>query len=554
MLQRNIVGALSSAGYADWSDASPGAVTQNSIAGISYVNGNLILLASGGISYSANGSTWSSTTLSGTWNAVAKKGSDPYVVVGQGGAISTSTDLSSWTSRTSGTANSLRSIAANGTYYIAVGDAGVTLYSTAGTSWGDASGATTNQLKWVIWSGSLFVAVGASGTILTSTNGLSWTVRTSNTSAAINQVAWSGAEFVACRNGGFQRSTDGTAWSSVTVTGNWVSVKWDGAQFVALTSTAVVATSADGTSWTTQNAGITSQNISWLESAFGSVWAVGNNLLLESTTSFTSHSVESFSSALFAVAYSAGLDRVVAVGSGGAVLYSDDGAGSWNLAKSGTSSNVSQNDVVWGNSEYLLVGTSYSAKSSDGVSWTAAVTSSTDFYGVVWDGTQYVAVGTAFSATSAAGLVWSKTTQTGINFRRIAWSPDLSLYAAVASSTGARVLTSTNGASWTSRYTSQAMYTVCWGNGQFVAGGDGGTILTSSNGTTWTSRTFGSSATVYDIRYSNGIYIAVCDGGVIRESSDGITWGALTSGTSKSLRGVSFISGAAVAVGLRGQF
>lgn len=539
--------------YSQWTDVAPGTITTNNITGISYVNSNLILLESGGIAYSTDGNTWSQIAVSGFWLDVAKKGTDPYVIVGTLGRISTSSDLVSWTSRTSGTTNSLRSVTANGTYYVAVGDSGTTLYSTDGVSWSNSSGATTNQLKWVIWSGSIFVAVGASGTILTSTNGTSWTVQTSNTTVTINQVAWSGTEFVACRNGGFQRSTDGTTWTSVTATGNWVSVKWDGTQFIALTSTAVVATSADGTSWTTQNAGITSEGLSFIETAFGSQWIIGVNLLLESTTNFTSYSINSYITTLYSGTYSSGLDRIVIVGSGGSVLYSDDAAVTWNLAKANTSSNVTQRDVIFGNSEYLLVGSNtYSAKSSDGISWTASSTSSTDFYGVVWDGTQYVAVGTDFSAISATGLVWSKTTQTGISFQKIAWSPDLSLYAAVASSTGAQVLTSTNGTSWTSRYTSQAMYAICWGNGLFVAGGANGTVLTSSNGTTWTARTFGSGADINSIKYYNGVYIAVCDTGVIRKSSDGITWSALTSGTAQNLFGILFTNNAAVAVGSTG--
>ena len=82
----------------------------------------------------------------------------------------------------------------------------------------------------------------------------------------------------------------------------------------------------------------------------------------------------------------------------------------------------------------------------------------------------------------------------------ICWSPELSLFVAVAQPMGThRVMTSSNGTSWTTSTASTSVTNssswrnVCWSPelSIFVAVAESGDyrVMTSSNGTTWTAQT-----------------------------------------------------------------
>ena len=77
---------------------------------------------------------------------------------------------------------------------------GTILTSSNGITWTTRTSGTTNSLYGVTWSGTQFVVVGLSGTILTSPDGITWTTRTSGTTNALNGVIWSGTQFVVVGN------------------------------------------------------------------------------------------------------------------------------------------------------------------------------------------------------------------------------------------------------------------------------------------------------------------------------------------------------------------
>ncbi|SVE14780.1 uncharacterized protein METZ01_LOCUS467634 [marine metagenome] len=72
--------------------------------------------------------------------------------------------------------------------FVVVGASGTILTSSDGTSWNSKTSGTGNRLYNVTYGNSTFVAVGTSGTILTSSDGTSWTSRTSGTSNTLNGV------------------------------------------------------------------------------------------------------------------------------------------------------------------------------------------------------------------------------------------------------------------------------------------------------------------------------------------------------------------------------
>ena len=119
-----------------------------------------------------------------------------------------------WPSRASGTTHHLWGIAYGGGMWVAVGLSGTILTSTNGTSWTSRTSGTS-YLWGIAYGGGMWVVVGLSGRILTSTNGISWTTRTSGTSENLYGIAYDGGMWVAVgRDGTIMTSTNVTSWTS----------------------------------------------------------------------------------------------------------------------------------------------------------------------------------------------------------------------------------------------------------------------------------------------------------------------------------------------------
>lgn len=107
-------------------------------------------------------------------------GGSTWVVAGNGGALYTSTDLATWTSRTSQTGGSfIYSVAYGNSLFVLVADAGKISTSTDGITWTARTSGTANALNDVQWVPGLglWLAVGDNGTILTSSDAITWTSR-----------------------------------------------------------------------------------------------------------------------------------------------------------------------------------------------------------------------------------------------------------------------------------------------------------------------------------------------------------------------------------------
>ena len=74
--------------------------------------------------------------------------------------------------------------------FVAVGDNGTILTSSDGTTWTSRTSGTTEYLRGGAYGNSTLVVVGASGTILTSSDGTTWTSRTSGTSNLLGNVTY----------------------------------------------------------------------------------------------------------------------------------------------------------------------------------------------------------------------------------------------------------------------------------------------------------------------------------------------------------------------------
>ncbi|WP_217593543.1 S-layer homology domain-containing protein [Cohnella sp. GbtcB17] len=164
----------------------------------------------------------------------------------------------------------------------------------------------------------------------------------------------------------------------------------------------------------------------------------------------------------------------------------------------------------------------------------------------------FVAVGSKGTIlTSSDGANWTSRTSGTVNIlNKVIWGS--SLFVAVGA--GGLILTSADGVSWTSRASGLTtnIAGITYGNGLYVAVGNNGRIVTSSNGVNWASRTSGinTSYILYDVAYGNGTYTAVGSSGVVVTSSNGgVNWTSQTSGYAYSLTDVAYGDGRFVALG-----
>ncbi len=194
------------------------------------------------------------------------------VAVALSGAVVTSPDGLTWTTRVAGASygipnyGPLMSVAwaAPLGRFVAVGG-GYVSTSPDGVTWtpNTTGPFTADNLFGVVWSGSQFVAVGyAYGTytpaIVTSPDGLSWTAWPVSGAGILRGVAWNGAFFVAVGDGTLV-SADGAHWATVADTSTrWNAITWTGSRFVAVGdvagATGKIRTSPDGLTWTDQAA------------------------------------------------------------------------------------------------------------------------------------------------------------------------------------------------------------------------------------------------------------------------------------------------------------
>ena len=98
-----------------------------------------------------------------------------YVSVGELGSIFTSSNLSNWTRRTSGTTLKLVGITYGKGQFVITGDKGTILTSTNGINWTKQESGTDAYLIRSRYANGMYIACGYNGTILQSIYGVSWT-------------------------------------------------------------------------------------------------------------------------------------------------------------------------------------------------------------------------------------------------------------------------------------------------------------------------------------------------------------------------------------------
>lgn len=185
----------------------------------------------GAFATSPDGTTWTKRGIgSQDVNGLAyDTASQTMVAVAENGHIYTSvgdpTDLGSWSSTTVGSA-AWQDVAWSGAVFVAVGNSGAVATSPDGITWTTRTWVAGTDVLAVCWSATLstFVAVGKGGRVTTSPGGVTWTSQTSGTTEDLYAVDAGGGEVV-CAGGTFattgvvRASSNATAWASAGAVG-----------------------------------------------------------------------------------------------------------------------------------------------------------------------------------------------------------------------------------------------------------------------------------------------------------------------------------------------
>lgn len=256
------------------------------------------------------------------------------------------------------------------------------------------------------------------------------------------------------------------------------------------------------------------------------------------------------------------------VAAGNAILTSLDGV-TW--TRQATPANLNINRVIWADNQFVAVGSDSAGDtvltSPDGTNWTPQATAAARLDGVAWNGSQFIAVGASF-LTSPDATTWTpQTPDTQADLNDITW--DGGQFVAVGStfdtqtftSTG-MVLTSPDGIAWTPLFsgTGYSFADAIQVGGHFVAVGsyrplawifplinNSGTILSSADGAAWTSYMTGSH--MNGVAWDGRQYVTVGTSGAVFASPDGTAWTAHSLASTKHLSGVAWNGNQFVAVG-----
>lgn len=402
----------------------------------------------------------------------------------------------------------INSITYGGGIYVAATQAGAQsalLYSTDGKTWKSISGfaSISALMTRVVYGNGVFVAVATNGSIFTSTDGFSWTSRTSGTTGVIFDVIYAGGTFVA-----YGQSTGGTG--------------------------TYVATSSDGTSWTTQT--VTGASYPVLGMAYGN-------------------------------------STFVAAGQYGQISKSSD-AVTWTTPVAGNTAlanNTSQVTAVWTGNKFVVAGGNlgkYSTSTDNGATWTAytdpelmpiaAVNPTTDGGFMLSGNTAVVHVANNGTRSVIGASTWNYTITLTLNKDIPVSYNGSNTYVCVGNNT---IMSSSDGVSWTPRNVPQVygLNQSYYAGGRFYAGGSAAGIITSTDGITWTRCTTAGHpaevATMYDLTYgTNGTlsYWIACMSTGVYYSTDGTTFTAvgttITTGYSVTYADGYFVIAASLAI------
>lgn len=463
---------------------------------------------------SDGGFTWASGTSdisSGiTLNKIVYVASvSKFISIGTGGTIIDSPDGATWTTKTSGTANTLVDIVFNNSTstVIACGYSGTIVSTVDGNVWAVRTSGTANHLSAITRvtpSSYTYISVGSSGTIITSPDGITWTLRTSGTTNNIYDVIRTSTPgyCLALHAYGIVQSNDGSTWYKNdnffdTTTGNNFSR-------IIINSFSTKLFIIGGEHH------IYKKNISEYYTKLDCVTTQNNSI--------------------YGIVHDG--NDFVGVGSAGQISIIDS---NYDIKNADSGVKQKLNSIVYNNGKYVAVGACGTILLSyDKIIWNKIelplnipnIYASLNLNKIRVFNNMYIAVGdNGLMITSFDGLTWKKiSTGTTADLYDIAFRSSTALYVIVGS--GGIIRTSPNLVTWTTRAsgTTNTIRSVYYNGTIFVYGADNGPIVRSSaDAVTWTLRTSNAIGDVNDIIWNGSLFYLISEFSVVT-SSNGTAW------------------------------
>ena len=400
----------------NWTPATAG--TTEDLGGVVFAfdRFHAVTLTSGRIYSSADGVTWTSLNTPSAGLRRIAFGTGRLVAAGNSGELQTSTNGTTWTAGTAGTAESLLGVNYVNGQFIAVGTNGVIRSSLDGLTWtGRNSSGNRSNLQNVVFGQGLYLIPGQSGTtgrtLLSSNDGLIWRetiIGAGAVGTSLRAAAAGPNELVAVGTSGtILHSSNGQRWNSRTsgTSSQLNDVTFGAGLFIAVGNSGVVLASADALTWSPQaapanlalNGIIFEKNLWIITGASGRIFTSSNGTLWTQRTTNTTNALNksAFGNGIF-----------VAVGSAGTILNSTDGI-TWNLAAAPTKEALT--DVAFGGGTFVTVGSGGATfTSTNGTTWTNRSTTNEALSSVNYAIGHFIAtgIGSAYYL-STDGATWN---------------------------------------------------------------------------------------------------------------------------------------------------
>ena len=438
----------------------------------------------------------------------------------------------------------LRSIASSGSRYVAVGEdysgryymwSPVLLSSPDGVVWSrpefpTAADPSHSSLSAVIWAKGRFVAVGSY--LLTSPDGTTWA---KDEAIHGSSLASDGDLVVVADDDGLSLSRDLATWETVASPVTDARIAFVGGRFW-LAGRCDACPDREPSLWSSGDAKVWQRASLDAPIALRAFTTDGQRIVAVGWGTAVSVDGESWQTSNAQLA--AGLGdlawsgtRYAAVGESGELLTSEDGT-RWRRVLWGGATRLSS--VTWGPVGFVVVGEGVALTSAAGVVWTShSLPGGVGLRKVVSNGSRYLGIGWSDVAFwSADGVTWTPVDLSSLALGRFFYNEAVAgggvfVVSVWRNDGGGAVLTSPDGVTWQRGVdTTTGLAGLGWGGGRFLAT-DFAKVLASTNGATW--QEVYSGVELVGLLWVGDRFVASSRSGGFYSSADGSEW-ATTAG------------------------